>query len=84
MYSYHHQGDIRARNNISVTSNRSTLPANTIEKGNSLIIVTLMTDALLSSDRRLLPDPYGVTSQKTEFFSVTAVKTSSLTSQAEL
>jgi hypothetical protein len=46
----------------------------------SPILVTLMKDALRSSKRRFLQEPYGETSQKTPLFIVTAVKTSNLTS----
>jgi hypothetical protein len=45
----------------------------------SPILVTLKTEALRSSERRFLQEPHGVTSQKTAFFIVTAVKTSNLT-----
>jgi hypothetical protein len=46
----------------------------------SPILVTLMMWALGSSPkRRFLQEPHGVTSQKTPFFIVTAVKTSNLT-----
>jgi hypothetical protein len=45
----------------------------------SPIIVTLMKEALRSSEHRLLQEPHGVTSQKTSFFIVTAVETSNLT-----
>jgi hypothetical protein len=38
-----------------------------------------MKEALSSSKRRFLQEPHGVTSQKTPFFIVTAVKTSNLT-----
>jgi hypothetical protein len=38
-----------------------------------------MKEALSSSERRFLQEPHGVTSQKTPFFIVTAVKTSNLT-----
>jgi hypothetical protein len=45
----------------------------------SPILVTLMKEALRSPKRRLLREPHGVTSQKTPFFTVNAVKTSNLT-----
>jgi hypothetical protein len=45
----------------------------------SPILVTLMKEAISSSETRLLQEPHGVTSQKTPFFIVTAVKTSNLT-----
>jgi hypothetical protein len=44
-------------------------------------LVTLMKEALSSSERSVLTRSYGVTSQKTQFFIVTAVKTSNLTKQ---
>jgi hypothetical protein len=43
------------------------------------ILVTLMMEELGSSETRFLQEPHGVTSQKTPFFIVTAVKTSNLT-----
>jgi hypothetical protein len=42
------------------------------------ILVTLMKEALGSSETSVLLEPHGVTSQKTPFFIVTAVKTSNL------
>jgi hypothetical protein len=45
----------------------------------SQILVTLMKEALSSSETSFLQEPHGVTSQKTQFFVVTAVKTSNLT-----
>jgi hypothetical protein len=47
---------------------------------NSPILVTLMMEALSSSETSVLP--HGVTSQKTPIFIVTAVKTSNLTSNS--
>jgi hypothetical protein len=44
----------------------------------SPILVTLMKEALSSSDMSV-QEPHGVTSQKTQFFIVTAVNTSNLT-----
>jgi hypothetical protein len=44
----------------------------------SLILVTLMKEAL-PPKRPFLQEPHGVTSQKTPFFIITAVKTSNLT-----
>jgi hypothetical protein len=38
-----------------------------------------MMEALLSSEKSVLKEPHGVTSQKTEFFIVTAIKNSNLT-----
>jgi hypothetical protein len=46
---------------------------------NSPILVTLMMDAIVSPKSRFLHEPHGVTSQKTTFFIVNAVKTSNLT-----
>jgi hypothetical protein len=45
----------------------------------SPILVTLMKEALSSSETSVLTKPHGVTSQKTPFLIVTAVKTSNLT-----
>jgi hypothetical protein len=45
----------------------------------SPILVTLMKEALSSSERRFLQEPHGVISQRTQFFIVTAVKASNLT-----
>jgi hypothetical protein len=45
----------------------------------SLILVTLMMEALSPPKRQFLLEPHGVTSQKTPFFIVTAVKNSSFT-----
>jgi hypothetical protein len=47
------------------------------EERNAYILVTLMMVA--PPKRRFLQEPRGTTSQKTEFFIVTAVKTSNLT-----
>jgi demethoxyubiquinone hydroxylase (CLK1/Coq7/Cat5 family) len=48
---------------LAVTSNRRTL-----RKKNSSILVTLMMEALSSSETSFLQEPHGVTSQKTLFF----------------
>jgi hypothetical protein len=45
----------------------------------SPILVTLMMEALGSLETSVLKEPHGVTSQKTAFVTVTAVKTSNLT-----
>jgi hypothetical protein len=45
----------------------------------SSILVTLMTEELRSPEMWFLQEPHGVTSQKTAFFIVTAVKASNLT-----
>jgi hypothetical protein len=55
------------RTTQAVTINRRRLRRNTIYK--------------VPSKRRFLQEPHGVTSQKTPFFTVTAVKTSNLTRQ---
>jgi hypothetical protein len=60
---------------LAVTSNRSTLQRNI----SSPILVTVKMEALPSSKRHFLQEPHGVTSQRTEFFRVTAVKPSNLT-----
>jgi hypothetical protein len=39
----------------------------------------MMKEAIRSSETSILKEPHGVTSQKTAFFIVTAVKTSNLT-----
>jgi hypothetical protein len=52
------------------------------ELGTTLAVTNnrrVMKGALSSSDRRFLQQPHGVTSQKTPFFIVTAVKTLNLT-----
>jgi hypothetical protein len=65
---------------LAVTSNRRTqrrlVTASVVPR--SPILVTLMKEALSSSETSVLKQPYDVTSQKTPFFIVTAVKTSSL------
>jgi hypothetical protein len=45
----------------------------------SPILVILMKEALSSSETLVLKEPHDVTSQKTPFFIITAVKTSNLT-----
>jgi hypothetical protein len=45
----------------------------------SPILVTLMKEVLVPPKHHFLQEPHGVTSQKTPFFIVTAVKTSNLT-----
>jgi hypothetical protein len=45
----------------------------------SPILVTLMMEAIRSSETRFLQEPHGVTSQKTAFFIVTVVNSSNLT-----
>jgi hypothetical protein len=44
----------------------------------SPILVTLIMEAINSFETSVLKEPHGVTSQKTSFFIVTAVKTSNL------
>jgi hypothetical protein len=70
-YGLHHQGD----------KNRFILrfPV-TADVPSSPILVTLMMEALISSETPFLQEPQGITTQKTAFFLVTAVKTSSLLS----
>jgi hypothetical protein len=46
----------------------------------SPILVTLMMEAIRSSETSVFQEPQGVTSQRTAFFIVTAVKTLNLTS----
>jgi hypothetical protein len=60
---------------LSATSNRVT--ANVVPS--SPILLPLMIEGLSSKKCRFLQEPHGVTSQKTAFFIVTAVKTSNLT-----
>jgi hypothetical protein len=50
----------------------------------SQILVTLMKEALISSETRFLPEPHGITYQKTPFFIVAAVKTSNLTGEIDV
>jgi hypothetical protein len=57
---------------LPVTSNRRSVPS-------SPILVILMKEALSSSETSILTRATGVTSQKTQFFIVTAVKSSNLT-----
>jgi hypothetical protein len=71
---------------LAVTSNRRTLIRSlrrllvTVSVvPNSPILVTLMKEALSSYETRFLQEPRGVTPQETQFFIVTAVKTSNLT-----
>jgi hypothetical protein len=76
---------------LDLTSNRRTLQRNTCISSQrasvasygyvrtSPILVTLMREALVPPKRQFLQEPHGVTSQKTPFFKVTAVKTSNLT-----
>jgi hypothetical protein len=59
----------------AVNSNRRTLRRNSIGIGIS------SQRASVPPKRRFLQEPHGVTTQKTPFFIVTAVKTSNLTSQ---
>jgi hypothetical protein len=78
MYHLHHQGDKngRAKKTLAITSKRSTL---WIFVPSSPILVTLMMVVIRSSKHRFVQESHGVTSQKTPFFIVTAVKTSNLT-----
>jgi hypothetical protein len=60
---------------LAVNSYRSTLRRNT----SSLILFTLMMEAISSSERLFLQESHGVTSQKKAFLKITAVKISNLT-----
>jgi hypothetical protein len=51
----------------------------TLAVTSSPILVTLMKKALSSSETSVFQEPHGVTSQKTPFFIVTAVKIPNLT-----
>jgi hypothetical protein len=63
---------------IAVTSLRRLLvTANVVPS--SPILFTLMMPGYVPPKRRYLQEPHGVTSQKTPFFTVTAVKSSNLT-----
>jgi hypothetical protein len=75
---------------LAVTSNRRNLLLNNMCSVRQLlvtanvvpispILVTLMMEALNSSETRFSEKPHGVTSQKTPFFIVTPVKNSNLT-----
>jgi hypothetical protein len=65
---------------FSVASNRSVLLLLvTANVHSSPILVTLMMEAIRSVEKSVLTRFTGVTSQKTEFFIVTAVKNSNLT-----
>jgi hypothetical protein len=66
-YRLYNQGgnNQRARNRLLVTVN--VVPS-------SPVLVTLMTEAILSSETPVFTEPHGVTSQKMAFFIVTAVK----------
>jgi hypothetical protein len=69
---------------LAATSNRRTLRRNTnllvaANVPSSPILVTLMKEALSSSETSVLTRTTHVTSQKTPFFIVTAVKTSNFT-----
>jgi hypothetical protein len=63
---------------LAITSNRRTLLV-TANVPSSQILVTPMMEALSSSEKSVLKEPHGITSQKTPFFIVTAIKTSNLT-----
>jgi hypothetical protein len=80
MFRLHHQGDKNqlTRNNVNPNKRRLLVTANVVPS--SPILVTLMMETLSSSET----SPQGVTSQKTAFFIVTAVKTSNLTKFALL
>jgi hypothetical protein len=69
---------------LAVTSNRRTLRRNTYVVPSSPILVILIMDRYVPPKRRFLQQLHGVTSQKTAFFIVTAVKTSHLTSVLDI
>jgi hypothetical protein len=50
----------------------------------SPILVTLLKEVQVPPKRRLLQEPHGITSQKTLFFIVTALKTSNLTKSSHI
>jgi hypothetical protein len=56
----------------------ATLAVTPIVVPGSPILVTLMMEATVPPKRRFLQEPHGVTSHKTAFFIVTAVKPSTL------
>jgi hypothetical protein len=51
----------------------------TVTSNWSTILVTLMMEVIIPPKHRFLQEPHGITSQKTKFFIVTAMETSSLT-----
>jgi hypothetical protein len=63
---------------LSVTSNRRTLLVTANVVPSPPILVTLIMEALTSSEMSV-QEPHGVTSHKAVFFKVTAVKTSNHT-----
>jgi hypothetical protein len=74
MYRLHHQGD---KNWQARSVLRLLVTANVVHS--SPIRVTLMMEVIRASKMLALTKPCGITSQKTAFFLVTAVKTSNLT-----
>jgi hypothetical protein len=68
-YRLHHQGDKNQRARL-VTAN--VIPS-------LLILVSLMMEVMVSLKHKFLQEPHGVTSHKTAFFIVTAMRTSNLT-----
>jgi hypothetical protein len=66
---------------LAVTANRRSVRRwlVTANVPSSPILVTLMKEALSSSETSFLQEPHCVTSKKTPFFTVTALKTSNLT-----
>jgi hypothetical protein len=79
LYCYYHQSEKnqRARSEVFL---RSVLQFRvTANVSSSIILFTLIMDAIRSSETSVLQEPHVVTSQKTTFFIVTAVKTSFLT-----
>jgi hypothetical protein len=77
-YHFYHQSDKNRRpRNFPRSVIRLLVIANV---NNSQILVTLMIDAISSSETSVLSKPHAVTFQKTAFIIVTAVKTLNLTS----
>jgi hypothetical protein len=78
---------------LAVTDNRRTQLTNTSSVRRLLvaasvvpsspILVTLLKERQVPPKRRFLQEPHDVTSQKTPFFIVTAVKTSNLTKSTQ-
>jgi hypothetical protein len=64
---------------IKVTSIREPGKTLAVAVPRSPILVTLMMGRYVPTKRWFLHEPHGITFQKTAFFTVTAVKTSSLT-----
>jgi hypothetical protein len=90
-YRFHHQGDKNQRTrNLAVTRNEARCEEISSQRVSLRLTAKFLVLRFLSPwwwkryvppKRRFLQDPHGVTSQKTQFFIVTAVNTSNLTSQ---